>query len=104
MAFQALQTLRDNIAAIRIALAYQPGSPLSEDDIATLRSYAGFGGLKAILFPAGDRKEWEKRNASKADLQLYPSMMVLHQLVRDHHTALIISHKAISKTIPEKGK
>jgi len=84
MAFNSLQKLRDNIAAIRIALGYREGVQLSETDAAALRKYAGFGGLKAVLFPAGERSEWEKRNASKADLQLYPSMMELHQLLKDN--------------------
>lgn len=84
MAYNSLQKLRDNIAAIRIALAYQPGNRLSESDAAALRQYAGFGGLKAVLYPAGERSEWEKRNASKHDLQLYSSMMELHQLLKDH--------------------
>ncbi|MEO3404985.1 hypothetical protein AAFN85_13850 [Mucilaginibacter sp. CAU 1740] len=37
MAFNSLHKLRDNIEAIRIALAYQPGDILSPDAIATLR-------------------------------------------------------------------
>jgi N12 class adenine-specific DNA methylase len=84
MAFNSLQKLRDNIAAIRIALDYQPGAQLSAADTEALRRYAGFGGLKAVLYPAGEKAEWEKRNASKSDLQLYPSMMELHQLLKDH--------------------
>ncbi|TWR26821.1 DNA methylase [Mucilaginibacter achroorhodeus] len=84
MAFQALQTLRDNIAAIRIALAYRPGDQLGAENMAMLRKYAGFGGLKAILFPAGERTEWQRLNASKADLQLYPSIVELHQVLREH--------------------
>jgi hypothetical protein len=84
MSFNPLHKLRDNIEAIRIALAYQPGDVLSVDDAAALRKYAGFGGLKAVLYPAGEKKEWAKRNASKADLQLYPSIMELHGLLRKH--------------------
>ena len=83
MAYNSLQKLRDNIEAIRIALAFQPGERVSESQAEALRKYAGFGGLKAILFPAGDRSEWEKRNASQRDLQLYPSVMELHQLLKD---------------------
>lgn len=82
MAFNPLQQLRANIEAIRIALAWQPGETLSPEAVSALRRYAGFGGLKAVMFPAGEKKEWERRNASKADLQLYPSMMELHELLR----------------------
>src|SRR3569833_1803939 len=83
MAFNSLHKLRDNIEAIRITQTYQPSDHISEAQAGALRKYAGFGGLKAILYPAGERSEWEKRNASKADLQLYPSMMELHQLLKD---------------------
>jgi hypothetical protein len=40
MAFNPLQKLRDNIAAIRIALAYRPGERVSADDTAALQRYA----------------------------------------------------------------
>jgi N12 class adenine-specific DNA methylase len=81
MAYNQFQKLRDNIEAIRIALAYKAGTPVSPDDASSLQKYAGFGGLKAILFPAGEREEWVKRNASAQDLRLYPSVMELHQLL-----------------------
>ena len=82
MAYNQFQKLRDNIAAIRIALAYRAGDQISEADAERLRKYAGFGGLKAVLFPAGDKSEWENRNASKNDLKLYPSIMELHELLK----------------------
>ncbi|MGF7080458.1 hypothetical protein [Mucilaginibacter sp. UYCu711] len=84
MAFQPLQKLRDNIEAIRIALAYRDGRQPTETEVIALRKYAGFGGLKAILFLAGAREGGEKRNASKSDLQRYPSMMELHELLRNN--------------------
>ncbi|RFZ92843.1 DNA methylase [Mucilaginibacter conchicola] len=83
MPFNPLRQLRDNIEAIRIALAYRPGDEILPEAITALRKYAGFGGLKAVMFPAGEKSEWEKRNASKADLQLYPSMMELHGLLKE---------------------
>lgn len=81
MSFNPFHKLRNNIEAIRIALVYKPGDVLSGDDTAALRKYAGFGGIKAVLYPAGEKQEWEIRHASKADLQLYPSMMELHGLL-----------------------
>ena len=81
MAYNSLQQLRTNIEAIRIALAFRPGDHLGEKQTATLRAYAGFGGLKAVLFPYGDINEWKKQNASQNDLKLYPSMMELHELL-----------------------
>ena len=77
--------MADNIAAIRIALDFT-GQQLTEAELETLRKYAGFGGLKAVLFPAGPQEEWMKLNASQADLRLYPQVMELHDLLREKLT------------------
>ena len=85
--------MADNIAAIRIALDFS-GQQLSEAELETLRKYAGFGGLKAVLFPPGNQEEWVNLNASQADLKLYPQVMELHSLlqekltVKDYKTAI----------------
>ncbi|BAU51970.1 hypothetical protein MgSA37_00119 [Mucilaginibacter gotjawali] len=78
--------MADNIAAIRIALDFS-GQQLSDTDLQILKKYAGFGGLKAVLFPPGNLAEWEKFSASKADLKLYPQVMELHDLLREKLTA-----------------
>jgi N12 class adenine-specific DNA methylase len=83
MAYHPLQKLRDNIKAIRIALDFRDGVLPQPEDLDALRAYSGFGGLKAVLFPAGDQQEWLSRNASQSDLKLYPSMMELYQLLKD---------------------
>ena len=83
MAYNSLQQLRTNIEAIRIALSFQPGDRLEEEQLDTLRAYAGFGGLKAILFPFGPVEEWRKLNASQNDLKLYPSVMELHGILQE---------------------
>jgi len=83
MAYNQLQKLRDNIRAIRIALDFRDGITPQAEDQAALQAYSGFGGLKAVLFPAGDKQEWIDRNASQNDLKLYPSMMELHELLKD---------------------
>src|ERR1700722_2614920 len=85
MAFNPLRKMADNISAIRIALDFS-GQQLSEAELETLRKYAGFGGLKAVLFPAGPLEEWVKLNASQADLKLYPQVMELHNLLREKLT------------------
>lgn len=87
MAYNQLQKLRDNIAAIRIALGYRNGIKLRLEDQAALAAYSGFGGLKAILFPAGEKEEWVKLNASDNDLRLYPSIMELHGLLKQNFDA-----------------
>jgi hypothetical protein len=53
MAFNPVTKIADNIAAIRIALDFT-GQQLSQTEIETLKKYAGFGGLKAVLFPPGE--------------------------------------------------
>ena len=51
MAYNRLQTMRDNIEAIRLALrlGVEKRSAQTAEEIALLRKYAGFGGLKCIL-------------------------------------------------------
>ena len=56
MSYNRLQVMRDNIEAIRLALslgAKGRGAQTAEE-IAVLRKYAGFGGLKCILNDANE--------------------------------------------------
>jgi N12 class adenine-specific DNA methylase len=87
MAYNSLQKLNDNIAAIRIALAYQPGTKLSDAENEALQKYAGFGGLKAILLGGGSKDDWAAQGAKDADFRLYDSMLELHQLLKGHYGA-----------------
>lgn len=84
MAYNTPHKLRDNIAAIRLALQYREGKRLTDEDMAELCLYSGFGGIKAILFPFGEISEWEAQNASENDLKLYEPVMELHQLLQQH--------------------
>jgi hypothetical protein len=59
MAYNPFHKLRENIVAIRIALAFRESDKLHEVDAAALRKYTGFGGLKAVLYPAGEIAEWK---------------------------------------------
>lgn len=86
MAFIPAKKMADNLAAIRVALDYT-GQPLTTHELETLKAYAGFGGLKAILFPHGSREEWQNLNASQADLRLYPQFMELHTLLQQKLSA-----------------
>jgi N12 class adenine-specific DNA methylase len=83
MAYNTLHKLTGNIAAIRIALAFREGDVLSGEDKTILQNYAGFGGIKAILFPEGPIEEWQKYNASQEDLRLYHPMMGFYELLRN---------------------
>jgi N12 class adenine-specific DNA methylase len=84
MAYNLQYKLNDNIAAIRIALAYQQGDVLSDADQTALRKYAGFGGIKAILLPDADQQEWIALGATEADLRLHEGITSLHQLLKAH--------------------
>lgn len=84
MAYNVQQKLRDNIAALHIALRHKPGDMLHDDDMAALRRYAGFGGIKAILYPNAPVDEWHKLNVSREELSLYHPMMGLHELLRNY--------------------
>lgn len=84
MAFNRLQTMRDNIEAIRMALSLDAkgrGAQTAEEREA-LRKYAGFGGLKCILNDAdgpGEISKW-----SRADRELFAPTMELRQLIHDY--------------------
>ncbi len=84
MSYNSQQHLRHNIAALKIALEWKPGDPLSPEQVKTLKAYSGFGGIKAILFPNAAKEEWIKLNASKEDLKLHPQIIELHQLLQQH--------------------
>jgi N12 class adenine-specific DNA methylase len=79
MAFKAAKQLRINIDAICLALDWDGKRQFKEQEALTLKQYAGFGGLKAALYAKGPIENWQKRNASEADLRLYPLVMELHE-------------------------
>jgi N12 class adenine-specific DNA methylase len=82
MAFNSSQKLAGNIEALRLAFSGQEN--YSPAEIETLCKYAGFGGLKVVLFPPGEKEEWINLNASANDLRLYPQVMELHKLLREN--------------------
>ena len=84
MGYNSQQKLRDNIEAIRIALEWQRGQMLLPEQVEALKRYAGFGGLKAVLYPNAPKEEWMKLKASKEDLNLYPGIIELHKLLQQH--------------------
>ncbi|TSJ40934.1 DNA methylase [Mucilaginibacter corticis] len=79
MAFNAAKQLRNNIEAIRLSLDWDGKRQFNEEEARVLKNYCGFGGLKAALYAKGSIEEWQKRNASDADLRLYSLVMELHQ-------------------------
>lgn len=81
MAFNSSKKLAGNIDALRIALSGQEN--FSPEEIDKLKAYAGFGGLKAVLFGAGAVEEWVEQNASANDLRLHPLVLELHRLLQE---------------------
>jgi N12 class adenine-specific DNA methylase len=85
MAYNISKKLKDNLSAIRIALAHKNGAAISQDDIAQLRAYAGFGGIKPILLPYGSQDDWLAAGATSSDLKLHSEMMQLHELLKENY-------------------
>ncbi len=85
MAFNSSKKLSGNIDALRIALSGQENYTAGEIEI--LKSYAGFGGLKAVLFGGGPVEDWAQQNASANDLRLHPLFVQLHQLLLEKLSA-----------------
>jgi hypothetical protein len=96
MAFNSSKKLDGNIAALRLALSGQES--FNDAEIEILKSYAGFGGLKAVLFGDGDIDSWVQQNASANDLRLLPKIVELHALLQERlgsdYTAAINAVKA----------
>lgn len=86
MAYNQLQHLKDNISAIRIALSDREGRVIAPEEALVLGRYSGFGGIKAVLYPPGEKQEWIDLNATNNDLQLYAQIMELHDLLKEHYT------------------
>jgi N12 class adenine-specific DNA methylase len=81
MAFNSSKKLADNMSAIEIALNYI-GQELTPEEVEILSSYAGFGGIKAVLFPAGREDDWQQFDISREDLKLWPQVMKLHEQLK----------------------
>ncbi|WLT42440.1 DNA methylase [Paramuribaculum intestinale] len=84
MAFNRLQTMRDNIEAIRMAfsLGVKGRGAQTAEEIAVLRKYAGFGGLKCILNDANELADAAKW--SKSDIELFAPTVELRCLIHDY--------------------
>ena len=84
MAYNKLQTMRDNIEAIRLAfrLGVAGRGAQTPEEIAVLRKYAGFGGLKCILNDANDLEDAVKW--SKSDIELFAPTVELRRLIHDY--------------------
>ena len=84
MAYNQLQKLNDNIAAIRVALAWEKDKSLDAAQVMALQKFSGFGGIKAILYPNAPKEEWIKLNATNEDLRLHSKITELHELLKEN--------------------
>ena len=84
MSYNRLQTMRDNIEAIRMAfsLGVKGRGAQTAEEIAVLRKYAGFGGLKCILNDADELTDAAKW--SKSDIELFAPTVELRRLIHDY--------------------
>ncbi len=84
MSFNRLQTMRDNIEAIRLVLKLGVAGRTAQtaEEIAVLRKYAGFGGLKCILNDANELADAAKW--SKSDIELFAPTVELRRLIHDY--------------------
>ena len=84
MAYNRLQTIRDNINAIRLALRLDVEHRHAENALEReiLRRYAGFGGLKCILNDANELADAAKW--SKSDIELFAPTIELRRLIHDY--------------------
>ena len=84
MSYNRLQTMRDNIEAIRLALRLGVAgrSAQTPEEREVLRRYAGFGGLKCILNDANELSDAAKW--SKSDIELFMPTVELRRLIHDY--------------------
>ena len=84
MSYNRLQTMRDNIEAIRLALRLGVAgrSAQTPEEREVLRKYAGFGGLKCILNDVNELSDAAKW--SKSDIELFMPTVELRRLIHDY--------------------
>ena len=83
MAYNRLQTMRNNIEAISVAFRLGVEKrPPTADEQEVLGKYAGFGGLKCILQDANELADAAKW--SKSDIELFAPTVELRRLIHDY--------------------
>ena len=83
MAYNKHQKLNDNIEAIRIALEVErDGRSTTAEELAVLRKYSGFGGLKFILNPVYDINLQDDSVWKSGDRPFLNDTIRLHELLQ----------------------
>lgn len=85
MAYNKKQHLLENTEAIRtlFLLEIENRQP-SGEELATLRKFSGFGGLKCVLNPVKDLSD--AMRWTKSDLPLFPLVRELHKVIYENST------------------
>lgn len=83
MAFSIRQKLIGNLAALRIALSRKDGVRPDVEQMDVLQKYAGFGGIKQVMYGDGSREDWQRQEATTEDMRVYDGMMELHALLKE---------------------
>jgi N12 class adenine-specific DNA methylase len=84
MAFSIRQKLSDNLAALRIALSRKDDVHPDAGQMEVLQKYAGFGGIKQILYGDGSLEDWRRQGATVDDMRVYEGMVNFHRLLKQH--------------------
>ena len=73
MAFNKSKVLENNYQALKIVFDYKNGKidKLTDEQNETLKKYAGFGGIKEILYPINDKSSWEPSDQKYFDKIVY---------------------------------
>jgi N12 class adenine-specific DNA methylase len=85
MAYNKRQHLLDNTEAIRTLFQIEKENRQpSGDELAALRKFSGFGGLKCVLNPVKDLSD--AMRWTKSDLPLFPLVRELHKVIFENST------------------
>lgn len=83
MAYNKKKYLQENILAIHTAFELQKsGQEPTEDQLAVLTCFSGFGGLNFIRKPCAD--SWDRDNWNKSEQALFEDTVLLHQVIKGH--------------------
>lgn len=85
MAYNQHDKLIKNIAAVKAAIKWERQGQLNAEELAALRHYSGFGGIKAVLLPFDSKESWTLNGGKEADLRLYRPMMEFHELLKSNY-------------------
>jgi len=84
MAFSIRQKLSDNLAALRIVLSRKDEERPDVKQLEMLRKYAGFGGIKQVMYGDGSREDWQRQEATSEDMRIYDGIIEFHAVLKEY--------------------